>query len=71
MSNVIPLQPRPPTANIAMNAVELRLLVTALDNAEFDLQQHAPGETNASYGVAVLRTRLQIVLAQLERDAPR
>lgn len=67
MSNVVRLRPRPPTTTMAVNAIELRLMITALENAEHMLQQHAPAESGASFGVNMLRTRLTIVLAQLDR----
>ncbi len=68
MTNVIHLRPRPPTTTIAVNAIELRLMVASLDNSLCDLEQHAPGHPQAGFGVRMLRARLQIVLAQLERE---
>lgn len=69
MSNVIRMRPRPPTTTVSMNAVEIRLMVAALDNAEHDLRVHAPEHEQAGFGVRALRTRLSIVLAQLDREA--
>lgn len=68
MSNVYRLRPRPPTTTVALNALELRLIVTALDNAEHTLRMNAPAESAAQYGVSMLRARLQIALAHLERE---
>ena len=67
MSNVIRIRPRPPTTTMAVNAIELRLMITALDNAEHMLHVNAPSEAAAAYGVNMLRTRLTIILGTLER----
>ena len=66
MSNVVRLKPRPPTIDVALNAHELRLMVTALDTADMNLRKHAPAEKGAQYGVAMLRTRIALALADLE-----
>jgi hypothetical protein len=66
MSNVVRLRPRPPTIELAMNSHELRLILTALDVSDVQLRRHAPSEKGAQFGVAMLRTRLAIALADLE-----
>lgn len=67
MSNVVRLRPRPPTTTMVVNAVELRLMIAELESAEHTLHVNAPAESGAMFGVSMLRTRLTIVLAQLDR----